>query len=692
MKLKSYLIAWTLLACALPSFGTTLSEIEQWAQESADAVTMADLESDIARHRLEIVQGESGARWIFGAGIGQFQEPLTDSTSRSYGRVNASAGLRIPLLGSAEASKRQVEDADMVLHLRALQREQKLAQLTRDVRMAYSSYVRNAKKAALARAWLGLEDAAKQVFLARTREHALLEVDRLALQSGFHVARRDLDRYTLAQRSSLAMLRRLSKHALDDMPVQPPAWATQCLNKDALLAELEMRPALTIKRVELDSRERQASLMRWGGMEAGLSLQQSLVKDLDGQNGYGTLLAFDMSMPFELGGRTDMHSSEGQIRLQQARLDLDATRALESEELDAVLGRLHNSQSDLERGKQRLEGSLEGNRIASLRARTMPGDVLEKALMARYELYLSAIDFLDTLQRGEVAQVDALAYGLGCADPGPDPGMELPAGLQEVLAQPLPAPQASLAAHDLSLAWFVWHADTLLKPDVLSLPAYRGRLMVSYTAEQLSAIQSDAASAQYLRQNLQRLHAAGWKVDLVFGDASYVLPAGREQLLQSLRSMASFAFDGLNLDLERSDLPPKLQAQWWPLTLSTLRAVHAESAWPLTLTTHFRELEHAPLQAELQQAGVASVMAMVYVNDLQASAAIAHRILSRQPNLPITLVQSVEAQLPATESGFASGRQANVLRWAELNQRLAAMPNFLGIAVQSLENFNAMEP
>lgn len=692
MKLKSYLSAWALLACALPNFATSLPEIEEWAKQSADAITMADLESDITRHRLETVRGESGARWIFGAGIGQFQEPLTDTTSRSYGRVNASAGLRIPLLGSAEASERQIDDAAVALRLRALQREQKLVQVVRDVRMAYSSYVRNAQKAAVTKSWLGLEDATKPVFLARTREHALLEVDRLALQAGFHVARRDLDRYALAQRSALAVLRRLSKHALDDMPLQAPAWATQCLSKEAMLAELEMHPALTIKRVEVDARERQANLMRWGGVEAGLTLQQSLVKDFGGQNGYGTLLAVDLSMPFDLGTRSESRASEGQVRLEQARLDLDATRAMEGEELDAVLGRLHNSQSDLARGNRRLEGSLEGNRIAGLRARTMPGDVLEKALMARYELYLSAIDFLDTLQRGDLAQVDALAYGLGCADTGPGAATELPAVMQQVLAQPLPAPEASLAAQSLSLAWFLWQGESLLKPQLPPLPAERGRLMVSFNAEQLAAIQSDAQSAQYLRQNLQRLHSAGWKVDLVFGDASYVLPAGRDPLLQSLRGMSSFAFDGLNLDLERSDLPSKLQGQWWPLTLATLRAVHAESAWPLTLTTHFRELEHAPLQAELQQAGVASVMAMVYVNDLQASTEIARRILSKQPNMPITLVQSVEAQLPATESGFASGRQANLLRWTELKQRLETMPNFLGIAVQSLENFNAMEP
>jgi hypothetical protein len=238
----------------------------------------------------------------------------------------------------------------------------------------------------------------------------------------------------------------------------------------------------------------------------------------------------------------------------------------------------------------------------------------------------------------------------------------------------------------------LWSGEDLLAPLQLVLPADRARLLVSMTNEQVSNLQLDADMAKQLHQNLEELHRNGWTVDLLVGDASLVLSPGRGRLLHLLRRMAVFAFDGINLDLERSDLPQDLQAQWWPLTLKTLQAVHAASALPITLTTHYRELEQASLQADLQQAGVASVMAMVYVRDGSATTQIARRILSRQAPLPITIVQSVEAQLPASESGFSTGRKASLERWKTITQSLSAMPNFLGIAVQSLENFNGRPP
>jgi hypothetical protein len=38
------------------------------------------------------------------------------------------------------------------------------------------------------------------------------------------------------------------------------------------------------------------------------------------------------------------------------------------------------------------------------------------------------------------------------------------------------------------------------------------------------------------------------------------------------------------------------------------------------------------------------------------------------------------------------GRNASMMQWHEISQRLATLPNFQGMAVQSLEHFNAMEP
>lgn len=691
MKITMVGLAGALLLTGAAAWASPLADMEAGALASADSLTLAELERDLAQQRQHMVNAESGARWTLGASLGQYQEPLTDTTARSYGAVNATAGLRIPVLGGAEASQRQRAEADKLVQTAQLQQAVKRDRVTRDVRLAYSAYVRSAEKAALARAWLGLEAAATPVFRARTREHALLETDRLALQSGFHVARRDLDRYLLGMQSALATLRRLSKLPLDALAPEPPAWATQCLQREALLQRLDQWPTVAIRQVELAARERQSGLRRWGGIEAGVTLQQSLVQDLGGQSGQGTVLGFDVSMPFDVSGANRAHASTDQLLLQQARLDLEVARAEETEAVDLALGTLHNSRSDLERSRQRLAVNLEADRIAMLRLHRLAGDVLEKALMARYELYLSAIDLTDTVQRTDAAQIDALAYGVVCADAPaePDSNPSLPALLARPISTAVSVPPAVSPAET---AWFLWQGDALLTGAELALPADSGRLLVSFTAPQLDALQRDAAVAQVLHRQIDTLHRRGWHVDLLFGDASYVLPEGQARLLLQVRAMAAFAFDGLNLDLERSDLPTALQPQWWRYALPTLRAVHAATPWPITLTTHFRELDGPSHQAELQQAGVRTVMAMVYVNDAQASTTIARRILARQAPLDVVLVQSVEPQLPGTDSSYASGRAASLARWQDIRQRLANMPHFQGIAVQSLDHFNAMQP
>ena len=709
MHLTHCLLALALGLGSALAPASPLDDVERWAQEGADVLGMADLDSEIARQRLDIVSAESGARWTLGASVGQFQEPLTDSTTRNYSNVVATAGVRIPVIGSADANQRNIADASRIAQINGLQRELQRTRVLRDVRLAYSAYVRNAQRVSMAQAWLSLEEAAGPLFLARTREHALLEADRLALQSGFLVARRDQDRYLLAQEGALAQLRRLSKHDLAALPPEPPTWSAACLQKPALLEALEQRPAVAIKRVEVQSRAQQSQLMRWGGMEAGVSLQQSLGTELGGQGSQGTVLGFDMSMPIDWGGASRARASEAQLKLQQARLDLDQTLAEERDTLDLVLGRLRIAKTDLQRSQHNLDTSLEANREAVLRARTLGGDVLEKALVARYALYLASVDYLDTLQRTDAAQIDVLAYGPSCPQ---EPPSDKPVGeLPLLLAQPLlpVTAQGAFATQDLGapetlagsgalgagpqlpLAWFVWHGETLLQSGLPPLPAQPGRLELSFTGTQLATIASDASVAQTLRRNLDLLHAKGWKVDLLFGDASFVQPQGRRRLLALVRAMGSFALDGINLDLERSDLPRKAQPQWWNLTLATLRAVHSVAPWPLMLTTHYREFETAR-QGALAQAGVSSAMAMVYVRDLAASTAIAQRIVSRQPGLPMRVVQSVEPQLSAAESGFATGRQASLLRWQEMQQRLSVLPNFQGLAVQSLEHFNAMEP
>ena len=58
-----------------------------------------------------------------------------------------------------------------------------------------------------------------------------------------------------------------------------------------------------------------------------------------------------------------------------------------------------------------------------------------------------------------------------------------------------------------------------------------------------------------------------------------------------LTPLRTLPFDGLHLDLGRSQLPPAVQHRWGDAVLDTLHAARAAVDWPLALTTHFRELQ-----------------------------------------------------------------------------------------------------
>ena len=697
----------TTCCCASP-----LGEIEAWALQSADTLSQATLERALAEQTLQAAQGERGARWTLGASLGNYQEPVSAASVRSYGALQGVLGLRLPVLGSAEATERQLAQARSQVQRAELQQALAQQQLLRDVRLAYSSYVRSAQKRALAQAWLELEAPAAPVFLARTRAHALLEADRQALQSGFAVARRDRDRAQLALHAARAVLQRLSQHPLDALAAAPPVWPGACLQAETLQLQLAQRPAVALQAAALEAQERQSGLHRWAGVEGGITLQQSLVQELAGQSGQGTVLGVAVSVPLGAATVQRAQAKADALRLAQARLALATAQAEAAEGLEQALDTLQASASDLARSQQRLGQSLEADRIAMLRLGSLAGDVLEQALMARYALYQSAMDLVETRQRDDAARIELLAFGTGCVavDAADDPAKaespaELPAlvgrSLTATLAPSAPPPDAGVtgaaapagtAAGAAVQAWFSWRGATLLGPALPALPGAPARLLVSFTPAQLAALHSEAATAQALQRHLQALHQRGWQVELLLGDASYVLPSGQAVLRQQLQDMAGFAFDGLTLDLERSDLAPAQQAAWWRRLLQTLGVAHAACAWPLGLATHFREFQDRSHQAALRQAGVRTLLPMVYVSDAAASRRIARRVLTRQAPLPVLVVQSVEPQLPAANSHYASGRATSLQHWQALAHSLSDLPNFRGIAVQSLEFFDAMPP
>lgn len=176
---------------------------------------------------------------------------------------------------------------------------------------------------------------------------------------------------------------------------------------------------------------------------------------------------------------------------------------------------------------------------------------------------------------------------------------------------------------------------------------------------------------QRLQDSLDEAHGQGLEVGLLLGDPAWLEPAGRQGLLNLLGQLQGLPFDALHLDLEVEQLGwpvPDSRLQDW---LDTLAAVASLNPWPLELSSHHRWFaEPQPGQTcvpcALPQRGVQQVSLMIYTRNAERSAELAEQIAQRWPALHFRLAQSVEPQLPATESwaGVPSRQlQQQVERW-----------------------------
>lgn len=245
----------------------------------------------------------------------------------------------------------------------------------------------------------------------------------------------------------------------------------------------------------------------------------------------------------------------------------------------------------------------------------------------------------------------------------------------------------------LRLDWFVWDSAALLAaPEKLSrLPDNSARLWLSFSAGQVGLLE-DPARAAALRSFMERVRACGLRVELLYGDSDAVRPEHRAAALDTLQRLMALGFDGLALDLERSQLSESDGKHWPEWTIALLRAWHADHGEPLALVTHYRDLVDQSWNRQLAAVGVTELVPMIYISNAAAAARQTERVLAAAGTLPVTVAQSIEATLPSDASVYGLGRQAALLRWQALVQILSAGRGVQAVAVQSLEDYLRSTP
>jgi hypothetical protein len=560
------------------------------------------------------------------------------------------------------------------------------------VRRSYLELVAARQRAAVAQAWLQAQPAVTQALARREAAGLLLGADRLAYQTQADTVERDLARQDVIARAALRELQAWagsSAQALGD-PAQVlawPRWPAACHSREALLAAGDARPALARVRVEGDAARRAAQRGRLDGVDAGLTLSQSLSRDVGGSGGYSTFVGVDVSVPLQWRRWNDARRAQALSAAEQA----DARLALQRQEqallLERALDELALREREVQIYARREAAALEAWRIARLRTQALEGDGYERAVQARYGLYQAVIEQVDARARAHRAEIELLAWDPACggvhaAEPAPSP--EVLAALS--LVPIAPALQAAAGP----MGWYVWDGEALLaQPERLErLPAATGRLLLSWRAATLERAAREPARQAALRALIDGIRRRGWQVEWLLGEPTWVRPERRADLVELVRRFSHWPFDALHLDLERSQLAEGDQVQWDGWVIDTLQAVRSVSPWPIHLTTHYRELTEAGLGVRLRDAGVSEFTAMVYVTRSERALQLARQTLQAAPEgLQVSLAWSMEPELDAQHSHFRRGRSAALDRWQTWHEALAKHPRYAGWVVQSLEHF-----
>jgi outer membrane protein TolC len=674
-----------------------LADLEMAAVEQALTVRVSEAERTRRRHGLEAAQAEDGARLQAGAGLARVREPLSDTAVRRYDRSQVQIGLRWPLLGSREARQRAVEEADVALALAELQTQEAQAWVRLQVRRSYLELVAARQRAAAARAWLQAQPSVSQALKQREASGWLLEADRLAYQTQADTVERDLARQELLARAALRELQAWAGPAARVLEDPAPSWAwprwpLTCRSREALQAAAEAGPALARARLEGDAARRAAQRGRLEGVDAGLTLSQTLSRDLGGSGGYSTFVGIDLSVPLQWRHWNDARRAQSLSAAEQA----EARLALERQEQMLALGRaideLALRERELEFYVRRQAAAIEAWRIAQLRTQVLEGDGYERAVQARYALYQAVVEQLDARARAHRAEIELLAWNPACADAQDaeaSPSVEVLEALSIAPAAAVPRGAAG------PLGWYVWNGEALLAhPERLAqLPSATGRLLLSWQAATLERLASDPTQRATARALMDAIRQRGWQIEWLLGEPSWVYPARRDELVHLVRRFSHWPFDALHLDLERSQLPAGDQPRWDAWVVETLQAVRTVSPWPIRLTTHYRELTEARLGERLREAGVSEVTAMIYVTRSERALQLARQALDAAPaGLKVSLAWSMEPGLDAQHSHFRRGRRAALAQWQAWHEALVKHPRYAGWIVQSLDHFFEAAP
>lgn len=680
-----------------------LTALEQKALKAPE-VLIADAILKSAQSQLSSKQAESGFQLYGSLNVGNAYDRTSDSLNNDTA-TTAEVGIRYPLLGNRATEKMGEMEARTERDIAVLKKQIKTRAALQAIRDQYVDYWANTQRLKLVQAYIQDQADVSRRLALRKSQGLLLEVDRLELVSTFDYAKTDLAQYYQKRSDSLAQIRTLAAEHTPDFDPFRPDFSQSCSDESKLrLAVANADPELQMYKVQIDEQLNTLPLNKWQPIKSSLYAGKR-VSDRDFPvDGDNWNVGLTVTTPLHLAKAMKSHQDQSRASLQKFQLEMGLRTEQILTEVKSSVNQYRTAENGLRYAVTQLQGYREGLREAALRRQYLDGDVIEKLQKARYQYYRSALKAVDAqvkLYRAQVRLLNFLPEGCGTRrqNTKPDSGfLKVAHNIVGPLASPASLSQTTEKKAP-GLAMYVWDSDDLLAQhragkDVLGelKTAHINKLLISLNAAQ---IEKAAKNQGDMRLFLEAAHARNMQIELLLGDPYWILPEYRSGLLATLEKLKSYPFDGLHLDLEPEQLdlykkqPDKVKRE----LIHTLHLVKAVSPWPLSLSTHYRNLKETDgdtcLGCALENIGVKELTLMIYVANPKRVAEIARPILKAYPGLSIGIAQSVEPFLPREETLWGKSRKRLLDNAREVSASLGSK-NFSSTVIQSWSYYKDM--
>ncbi|PIE59191.1 MAG: hypothetical protein CSA32_05280 [Desulfobulbus propionicus] len=708
----------------------SLQEVEALLRGSPE-VLIAATRMKKSLHLLEEKRASNGWRMNGYVNTGHYRE-LTDlDRTREFEKLVAGGGVRYPLFGRQRRLQAEILDSEETSRENQFSWELAKTQALQRLRDNYIDYWNATEKLRISRAFLQDEEAVRNFLQKRTETGHLLNADRQGFLTNFEAVKHNITLQKSVMKRTIRDIRLLTRPDYPFFTAVFPQLPPFCNDRAAYKAAmLNQHPQLKIYQGIVETELKIIKTEQYGTVQGSFDLGGHVgLEDITEQTEYGLTAGISVDLPLhwysaQKAGKEAALTSlrEKQLVLKKVIMEL-TTRA------EDLFSDIETAKTRITVSRQRLKAAYETLYKSSLRAKYLPGDMIEKLEQSRYLYYNAAMDYLDTLKQKLHVHAALLAlsddssqltkeYKKTTSAIEPDPTVTT---INTEYLKPLWIKKRNVkkttrekAEKDQKIknfsvmpppgfGYYVWDSRNLLQQweeeenfyQILSAMHTR-RLLVSFDSRQISEMQQGGATIEKWRLFIEQTAGHGIAVELLLGEPLWILPEYRQNLLEIVQRLNPLPFSGLHLDLELNQLEQKKKSETYLLTqlLQTLEEVIETSPWPVGLSLHPRYLKTKSdicFGCALRNLDVREVVLMSYIANPEKVNENVVPIIKRYPGVAFSIAQSVEPILAREESYFEQGKS---VFWKKMDrlQQLLSTTTSCPILIQAFQDFQSMPP